>query len=66
MMENNTNTNRAEELRIALVGTPLDDIRLERLTSAALPILGLVNTLFEIDVEGIEPIILPMRKGDCA
>lgn len=56
----------AAQLVEALTGKALDETEAESLAAAAIPFLKMLDTLNSIDVEGIEPPLLPLWKGELA
>ncbi|MET3544124.1 hypothetical protein ABID47_000718 [Paenibacillus favisporus] len=61
--ERDAEESTAEALQAAIIGIPMAKERIEAAASAAIPLLSLLGTLYDIDVEGIEPVIQPMFRN---
>lgn len=61
--ERDAEKSTAEVLQAAIIGIPMAKERIEAAVSAAIPLLSLLGTLYDIDVEGIEPVIQPMFRN---
>ncbi|OZB94966.1 hypothetical protein [Paenibacillus sp. XY044] len=60
--EKHAEANLAEELHAAIIGIPMAKARMEAAASAAIQLLSLLGTLYDINVEGIEPVLQPMFR----
>ncbi|WP_433620129.1 hypothetical protein [Paenibacillus cellulositrophicus] len=61
--ERDAEESTAEVLQAAIIGIPMAKERIEAAAFAAIPLLSLLGTLYDIDVEGIEPVIQPMFRN---
>ncbi|GIO55155.1 hypothetical protein [Paenibacillus cineris] len=61
--ERDVEVSTAEVLQAAIIGIPMAKERIEAAASAAIPLLSLLGTLYDIEVEGIEPVVQPMFRN---
>jgi|GEM_PF-6119601 hypothetical protein len=56
--------NPALALLESAIGVPLDEQRISALAEIALPLQSLLQSLEDLDLEGIEPPLLPLWKDE--